>query len=142
MRMTKLFLSVFLFTVAFSGIAYSQPVEVSIDSISRDYKIEGRVIGLTEEARKGHKVVVFVRTDKWYIHPFAQGGDGKSWASIAPGGVWKISTVKREYPASSVAVLVVKSGDNVPSSISDIAGIPHVAIYVKELEGTEDYNKL
>lgn len=133
----------FLITGVFLGKAYAQhPITVTINSISRDHQIVGNVIGLTETARKNHKVVVFVKTDKWYIHPYAQGGDGKSWAAIAPDGSWKISTVKRDFPASSVAALVVTMGSKVPSPIKNLNSIPHIVIFVKELEGTSDFNKL
>ena len=143
MCLTKMAIIALLLTGVFFGNTHAQEaVQVTIDSISRDHQIVGKVIGLTEAARRNHKVVVFVKTDQWYIHPYAHGGDGKSWASIASDGSWNISTVKREFPASSIAALVVTIESKIPSSIRDLNNISHTAIYVRDLEGTQDYNKL
>lgn len=132
-----------LLTGLFLGNAFAQKaVQITIDSITRDYQIVGKVIGLTENAMGQHKVVVFVKTDKWYIHPYAHGGDGKSWASIASDGSWKISTVKRDFPASSIAALVVAKESKIPSVTKDLNNVSSTAMYMKELEGTQDYNKL
>ncbi len=134
---------VLLFVGVFFGKTYAQErVQVTINKISRDHQISGEVIGLTEAARRNHKVVVFVKTNQWYIHPYAQGGDGNSWASIASNGSWNITTVKRDISASSIAALVVTMESEIPSSVKDLNSISHTAIYIRNLKGTQDYNKL
>ena len=92
-------------------------------------------------AQKKHKVVVYAKTDRWYIHPYANAGEGKSWASIESNGSWKIEIVSRSPAASSVAVLVVKSDTNAPPDITNYRDIPSVAVTERKLEGTPDFGK-
>lgn len=133
----------FLFTALFFGNAFAQnKPQITIDSITSDIQINGKIIGLTQEAMEQHKVVVFVKTDKWYIHPYAHGGDGKSWASVDSDGSWKISTVNRGFSAAFIAALVVSNESNVPAVVQDINNLQSIAEVVKKLEGTQDYGKL
>lgn len=121
----------------------AQPgVSATVETISSGVQITGKVIGLTDAVRKSHNIVVYVKTDKWYIHPYASGGDGKSWASIASDGSWQIRTVKREFPASSIAALVVPSNSAAPSTAETLGDIPSLAAVEKRLEGTPDFGKL
>lgn len=129
------------FAVAIAAQAQSG-VSVTIESISSGVQITGKVTGLTDAARKSHKIVVYVKTDKWYIHPYASGGDGKSWASIGSDGSWKIGTVKRESSASSISALVVPSNSAAPSTAETLGNIPNLAAVEKRLEGTPESGKL
>ena len=70
----------------------AEGVAISIDKIVQNDHIAGTVTGLTTKGRTEHKVIVYVKTDRWYIHPYERGGAGKSWASIGPQGSWKIET--------------------------------------------------
>lgn len=119
-----------------------QGVSVTIERIARNDQISGRVTGLTEVGRKNHKVVVYVKTDQWYIHPHAQGGEGKSWATIAADGSWRIPTVKRDFSASSVAALVIPMQSGLPSTVQNVRDISHQAIVVRGLEGTPNFGDL
>ena len=83
-------------------------VAITIDRIIENNAVFGTVVGLTKQGNEEHKVLVYVKTNQWYIHPFAHGGEGKSWASISSDGVWQIETVRRDIASSSVAALVVK----------------------------------
>lgn len=77
------------------------------DFVSNDY-IKGRVYGLDEGNFDNYKVVLYVLTDKWYIHPFAENSDGRGYASIKTGGNWEISTIWRGYQAYKLAILLVE----------------------------------
>ncbi len=117
-------------------------VSVTIESIASRAEIRGRVIGLTVDARNTHKIVVYVKTDKWYIHPYSSGGDGKSWASIASDGSWRIGTEKREVPATSIAALVIPITNAAPPTADTLGNIPNITTVEKRLEGTPDFGKL
>ena len=120
----------------------NQAIDVTIDKIVANDQITGKVGGLTSAGQQAHKVLVYVKTDEWYIHPYAQGGEGKSWASISDDGTWSIETVLRAVPATSIAALVVAKDSTAPSKVSNVRAIPHQAIIVKKLEGTPDYGKV
>ncbi len=114
--------------------------KIEIESIKPDQEISGRVEGVG--AVSSYKVVVYVKTDQWYIHPFSSGGVGRSYAEIAEDGSWSIPTVERGFPASQIAALVVKRDASPPSRTDAIAGIDAIARIVRELTGTDDYGKL
>lgn len=143
MYLLKQTLLIILLNILFFSNAFAQnkPM-IIIENIASDIQIKGKIIGLTQQAMENHKVVVFVKTDKWYVHPYAHGGDGKSWASIDSDGVWKISTVNRGFSATFIAALVVLKERNIPASVQDINNVKNIAILVKKLEGTEDYGKI
>lgn len=115
---------------------------ISIDGIASNVDIKGKVTGLTADTVKNHKVVVYVKTDKWYIHPYAAQGEGASWASIAPDGSWVIGTVLRQFPASHVAALLVKKDYSPPATALALPQIPSTARVVRTLTGTPDHGKL
>ena len=117
-------------------------VTVSIDEIVMNDHVSGKVSGLTENGTSDSKVVVYVKTNKWYVHPFAQGGVGKSFAIIKSDGSWTIETVRRDFAASAIAALLVQKDSRLPSQVTNVRTIPNRGVVVKELEGTEDYGKL
>lgn len=120
-------------------------VTITIESITQNQEIRGKVTGLGN--RYGdYLVVVYIHTDVWYVHPFAAPGEGSSWASIKPDGSWSIPTVKRRFPANSVAALVVRrSGHRVESKVWNLKSVPRVAITVlslRDLRARDFYGKL
>lgn len=115
--------------------------EISIDRIEKNDVIQGRVKGL-KGSLQAYKVVVYVHTDKWYIHPYARQGDGLSFASIKPDGTWEIETVKRKFSADSIAVLVVNASAEVPDSTGNVRRIPNRGLLLMKLSGTPSYGRL
>lgn len=90
---------------------------ITIIDIKSDDVIEGKVSGLNPSQYERLKVLVYVHTDKWYIHPYKAGGEGKSYAKINQDGTWKIKTVRREFPADNVAVFVVDKDYKPPAEV-------------------------
>jgi hypothetical protein len=117
-------------------------LEVSIDKIVQDDHISGTVKGLGDKGREAYKVVVYVKTDRWYIHPYDQGGEGKSFATIQGDGSWSIETVRREVAAAAIAAVVVRQESKAPAQTADVETIAHDGIVVRTLKGTTDYGKL
>ena len=99
---------------------YSQTADncsdVKIDSIVANQAIIGHVS--TTQISPGNRVVVYVHTDKWYIHPYVGQGDGLSWASIKPNGSWKLRTVKREFDANQVGAFVIPATAPIPNVLT------------------------
>ena len=104
---------------------------IAIIDIKPDDVIEGKVSGLNPGQYERLKVLVYVNTDKWYIHPYQAGGEGKSYAKINQDGTWKIKTVKREFPADKVAVLVVDKDYRPPAEVIDVELVLKKAIAKK-----------
>ena len=115
---------------------------IVIDRIEADKSITGHVSELSPAKYPSCKVIVYVHTDQWYIHPFAGQGEGASWASILDNGTWHLQTVRREFKADRVAALVVNRDYSEPSKVENIEAIPYVAETTKDLRNTPDEGKL
>ena len=85
------------------------------NSIVANQAITGHV---STQISPGNRVVVYVHTNRWYIHPYAGQGDGLSWASIKPNGSWKLKTVKREFDANQVGAFVIPAGAPIPDALT------------------------
>jgi hypothetical protein len=84
--------------------------QVKIESIVANESISGRVTGLPQEAWDKFKVVFYVKTNVWYVHPYAyyEGQEeGYSYANLDAYGGFKIKTVKRDVPAKELAAVLV-----------------------------------
>lgn len=115
--------------------ANSQPrVTIEIENIFKDDHIKGSVVGLLENGIESHIVLVYVKTDKWYIHPYAQGIEGKSYAKIQDDGSWTIDTIYRPFETSSVAALVVKKDNRKIKTTLNVRNIPNIAIFVEAID--------
>jgi len=69
--------------------------------------INGMVWGLPEDKVGDYVVLVYVKTDYWYIHP-----DHNSAAGIGPNGSWECRHVRHEGDEPSwIAALVMQEGD-------------------------------
>jgi hypothetical protein len=115
---------------------------ISIDTIAEDVAIGGTVRGFPPEVLQNSRIVVYVLTDQWYIHPFADGGNGKSWAYISPDGKWTIGTVKREFAAKKLAALLLPTSFRAPPTTRTLTSLPSKALVIRELTGTADEGKL
>lgn len=105
---------------------------IKIIEIVANSHIIGRVHGLGPAQYDQYKVVVYVKTDKWYIHPYERGGEGLSYAKISSDGSWEIDTVKRRFSADLVAVLIVRKNYSPPSIVHDLRQIDSLASYTED----------
>ncbi len=124
--------------VAAGEAAAQNAASISIDSITANDQIAGVVRGVQPAELAELKVIVYVHTDQWYVHPYAGQGEGKSWAAVAPNGTWRLGTVKREFAADQIAALLVKKDYPQPAKVDTLHGIPSLAREVKTLTGTSD----
>ena len=143
MKKLNVLISPILMVLMCAALSQAQQITISINKIIPNQMICGSISGLSAQDYKKYKVIVYVHTDQWYIHPYAGQGDGKSWASIQPDGGWQIQTVQRDFKADKVAaILVSKENYAEPSKIESLERIQKSSIVVKELQGTNDYGSL
>lgn len=87
--------------------------EVKIDSIVKNQYIKGHVTGLPAEALDDFKMVFYIKTNIWYVHPYQYYPDqeeGYSYSNLNAKGEFQVKTVRRDVPARYLAaVLVPKS---------------------------------
>ncbi|MBU1235520.1 MAG: hypothetical protein KJ634_00535 [Gammaproteobacteria bacterium] len=115
---------------------------ITIDKIVAGKQITGHIQGLAPQAASKYKVLVYVHTDRWYIHPYAGQGEERTWASVKEDGSWQVQTVQREFRADSVAALLVLRSVPEPNRVESLTNIPYQAAITKVLQGTPDYGKL
>ncbi len=131
-----------LWCIHSTGISAQQPVSISITEIVEDEYIAGNVRGLSPTEYGRYKVIVYVHTDQWYIHPYAGQDEGQSWAAIQKDGSWKLQTVKRQFSADRMMALVVGRNYPEPSKADGLMEIQSIARTTKVLIGGPDHRKL
>ena len=94
--------------------------------------IKGKVDGMEREEHENLKVVVYVYTDKWYIHPYKSAEPGKGHAPINADGSWRISTKFWGHQAFMAAYLIVDKSwiPKSPIAVPDDAE-PQAALLLK-----------
>jgi hypothetical protein len=145
------FLSVISVLILFSQISIKAQENkitqglIRIDKIKEDEFIKGKVSNI--DSPEKYKVLVYVHTDKWYVHPFAGQGEGKSWAGVKKDGSWSLQTVKREFTANKIVALIVDSltAEDAPSTLENIEKIKCNAVIIysrEEMKSKGWYDKL
>lgn len=99
-----------------------QNIKIIFDKFKKGSFLSGRVEGLAASDLSEYKIIVYVLTDKWYIHPFAENKAGRGYALLGKDGEWSIPSVWRGYQAYKVAFLLVPKGKYTPATV--IAAMP------------------
>lgn len=118
--------------LAFKPIPSGKSATIEIEEFLAGKHIRGSVKGLPPSRCGDYKVLIYVRTDKWYIHPYANGGDGLSFATLNPSCHWKIETVTRSPVPTEIALLLVDKKYNAPPFTFSLLGFEFLSIYVRE----------
>lgn len=95
----------------------STSVEIHMTELESGRWIRGTVSGLAPGEEGKFKVLVYVLTDKWYIHPEAVATQGRGFAEIDAAGRWEIGSVWRGHQATRLALLVVARPTWAPPTI-------------------------
>jgi hypothetical protein len=106
-------------TCGLVGGARAEGAAVEITAVVQNDTISGT----TTNAPTGSCVVVYIKTDIWYIHPFADAGEGQSFAMV-DGGSWSLPTVLRAPTANRIAVVLLPSQnacEHAPSRLNALA---------------------
>lgn len=83
---------------------------VNVDEIVKNEHIKGHITGLPQEAYEKFKVVFYVKTNRWYVHPytFNEGQEeGYSYSNLNANGEFWVRTLRREVPSKQLAVVLV-----------------------------------
>lgn len=91
---------------------------VTVDEIVKNSHIKGHVTGLPGEAYEKLKVVFYVKTNRWYVHPYTwheNQEEGYSYSNLNPNGEFWVRTVSRDVPAQKMAVVVVPKNYKITS---------------------------
>lgn len=131
---SRVYLTFVLAVAILSSTVQAQEPMIKIDRIEEDSLIEGKVSNLSNP--KDFGIVVYVRTNHWYIHPFAEQGEDRSWTRVNEDGTWAIPTVKYPNDANSVAALLtdLSVAENVPSELTSFNKIKKHAIIIYSKE--------
>jgi hypothetical protein len=99
---------------------------ITIEEVMPNEKITGSVSGVADPSQ--YKVVVYVKTDIWYIHPYLN-----SFAAISSDGSWEIGTVQR-YPAPTIlCAFLVEKDYKAPDSVMSNWDITYLAKDCRDL---------
>ena len=107
-------------------------LSITKTAFQRGVFIKGKVTGLQPGLHENLKVVVYMYTDKWYIHPYKSNDPGKGYAEIKPDGSWRISTKSWGHQAFMAAYLIVDKSwiPTSPIAVPDDVG-PEAALLLK-----------
>ena len=142
-KLVSAWIAAVLAVLVWGEVATSDQISsITIDQIEANRRIVGYVQGLPPGSHDKYKVIVYVHTDGWYIHPYAGQGEGLSWAPIHPDGSWEITTVQREFKADQVGALVVPRDYLEPNKVLDLDRIQATAKVIKKIAETPDFGKL
>jgi Carboxypeptidase regulatory-like domain len=113
-------------------------VSVAMTAFRSEGFIAGRVTGLDPASYDQVKVVAYVLTDAWYIHPWAENASGRGFALVDSNGDWSLETVWRGHQAYRLALVVMPRAGWAHSKIELRAGDPDAAL-IAELPGVKAY---
>lgn len=128
--------------LALASAASARLIIIGLADIEAGKRVTGFVTGLSDAERATHKVLVYVYTDQWHIHPRAKGGAGKSFSMIGADGKWEVPSVRGKANAVRVGAVVVALDYTPPEKIKQLADIPHASITIRNIKDTPDYGKL
>lgn len=90
--------------------AECKSTKVSVDEIVKNSHIKGHISGLPTQAYEDFKVVFYVKTNRWYVHPYSyyEGQEeGYSYSNLNANGEFQVKTVRRDVPSKELAVVLV-----------------------------------
>jgi hypothetical protein len=85
--------------------------DIKITQIVKNSHIQGKVTGLAETSLEDFKVIFYVKTNRWYVHPYQYNQNqpsGYSYSDLTAGGNFWIRSVFR-VPSKEMAAILVPS---------------------------------
>ncbi len=92
--------------------------EVHVDEIVRNSHITGHIKGLPTDAYDKFKVIFYVKTNRWYVHPYTHyegQEEGYSYSNLKANGEFRVKTVRRDVPSKQLAVVLVPKSHKIVS---------------------------
>ncbi len=91
---------------------------VTVEEIVKDSHIKGRVTGLPTDAYEKFKVIFYVKTNRWYVHPYTHyegQEEGYSYSNLNENGEFRVRTVLRKVPSKELVAAVVPKSHKIYS---------------------------
>lgn len=116
-----LLMSVFLgsLSVFAQDLAYDcKNTQIFVDKIVKNEAITGHVRGLPTNVINNYKVVFYVKTNRWYVHPYKYQPNqeaGLSFAKLNANGEYSIKTLRRDVPAKKMVAILVPNNYTIKS---------------------------
>jgi len=111
---------------SFSANSYAG-LKITITQFVQDDSIGGVVQGLSASEVKLFKIIVYVKTNKLYIHPFETGGERETYSSIDSSGNWWVRSEHRKPAPSKIFAFMVKKEYKAPLNVQSIREIAYKA---------------
>lgn len=83
--------------------------DIKVTQIVKNSHIQGKVTGLAEASLEDFKMIFYVKTNRWYVHPYQYNENqpsGYSFSDLTTGGNFWIRSVFRIPSKEMVAILV------------------------------------
>ncbi|MCG8455657.1 MAG: carboxypeptidase-like regulatory domain-containing protein [Holophagales bacterium] len=104
-------------------VLHRSDLRVCLEGFESGGLLRGSVHGLAPGHHQALKVLVYVLTDSWYIHPEATNEPDRSFALVDEAGRWQLATIRRQHQATKLAVLVVPRHFLAPSVLGARASV-------------------
>ena len=113
-------LSAGYYIVDFRELLHTHRGTIVLEEFRSGSHISGRIEGFAPGEYADLRVVLYVLTDKWYIHPWDSAEPGRGYAVVDEHGAWRIDTVWRDHQARRLAALLTRSSSLAPSIVRPI----------------------
>ena len=116
--MYRRLISYILCFIFITGLGYNvYGTEITITEFIKDDSIAGVVQGLSSDECRNYKVIVYVKPDKLYIHPFSDGGERATFSRIDAGGNWWVKSVNRFPEPKKIYAFLVSNAYSPPGDV-------------------------
>lgn len=117
-------------------------LKINVQEIVKNSHIKGAVSGFKETSLDDFKVLFYVRTNRWYVHPYQYNESqpsGYSYSDLTTGGEFWIRSVFRT-PAKEMAVIVVPSPHFIFNNKSNLKDLLKYACHHVIVPGNGDFS--
>jgi len=109
-----------------TGLGYNvYGAEITISEFIKDDSIAGVVQGLSPDECKNYKIIVYVKTDNLYIHPFKDGGERATFSGIDASGNWWVKSVNRFPEPKKIYAFLVSNVYSPPGTVESFREISY-----------------
>lgn len=116
--------------------------KVNVAEIVKNSHIQGTVTGLAEASLEDFKMIFYVKTNKYYVHPYQYNQSqpsGYSYADLTAGGNFWIRSVFRT-PSKKLVAILVPSPHKVFNKASTLSGLLKYSCAHVEIPGNGDFS--
>lgn len=116
--------------------------KITVSEIVKNSHIKGSVSGLNEASLEDFKMVFYVKTNTWYVHPYEHNENqpsGYSYSDLTTGGNFWIRSVFRT-PAKKMLAILVPSPHYIYAKKSSASDLLKFACSSIEIPGNGDFS--